>query len=116
VADLFADRLAAVRQRFVAKLGARLDEIEGTVPQLSAAGSADALARAHRRAHDLCGVSPTMGFVATGKAARTVEKLLLAPLKADRALTEDEVIQLRQDLAELRSVATAETRPAEQEQ
>ena len=110
--DVFAERLAAVRQRFVAKLDARLDEIEATVPQLSQTGSTEALARAHRRAHDLCGVGPTMGFIATGKAARTVEQLLLAPLKGDRMLTGDEVAQLRCDLAALRSIATAETRPA----
>ena len=51
----------------------------------------ETLARAHRRAHDLCGVGPTMGFVATGQAARTIEQVLLAALKADRALTADEV-------------------------
>jgi chemotaxis protein histidine kinase CheA len=113
--ELFADRLAAVRQRFMAKLDGRLDELESTVPQLSEAGSIESLARAHRRAHDLCGVGPTMGFIATGKAARTVEQLLLAPLKAERALTCDEVAQLREHIAVLRSAATAETRPAGQE-
>lgn len=115
VTDLFVERLAAVRQRFVAKLDARLDEIEATVPQLSTTGSNEALAHAHRRAHDLCGVGPTMGFAATGKAARTVEQLLLVPLKAERALTRNEIAQLRQDIAVLRSVATAETRPAGEE-
>jgi hypothetical protein len=96
----------------VAKLGARLDDLEAGVPQLSQGGSTEALARAHRGAHDLCGVGPTMGFIATGKAARAVEQLLLAPLKADRMLTGDEVAQLRHGLAVLRSVATSETRPA----
>jgi chemotaxis protein histidine kinase CheA len=115
VTDVFAERLAAVRQRFVAKLDARLNEIESIVPQLSTAGATEALARAHRQAHDLCGVGPTMGFVATGRAARTVEQLLLAPLKSERALTHVEVAQLRQDVAVLRSVAIAETRPAGQE-
>lgn len=113
--DEFTKRLAAVRQRFVSKLSGRLDEIEATVPELSQSGSIEALARVHRRAHDLCGVGPTMGFVATGKAARTVEQLLLAPLKDERALTGDEVAQLRHDIAALRSVATAETAPAARE-
>ena len=111
--DLFAGRLAAVRQRFVAKLDARLQELEAIVPELSSADSAEALARAHRRAHDLCGASPTMGFAAIGKAARTVEQLLLAPLKSERALTGDEMTRLREDIAVLRSVATAEIRTAE---
>jgi hypothetical protein len=113
--DPFAERLAAVRQRFIAKLDARLDELDATVPQLSGQASIETLARAHRRAHDLCGVGPTMGFVATGEAARTVERLLLAPLKAERALTDAEIAQLRAGLAALRSVAIAETRPAGQE-
>jgi hypothetical protein len=56
-----------------------------------------------------------MGFVATGNAARTVEQLLLVPLKANRALTGEEIAQLRKDIAVLRSVATAETRPPGQE-
>jgi hypothetical protein len=113
--ELFADRLAAVRRRFMAKLDGRLDELEAAVPELTEAVSIEVLARVHRRAHDLCGVGPTMGFVATGKAARTVEQLLLAPLKAGRTLTGDELAQLRHDIAVLRSVATAETPQAGQE-
>ena len=107
--DLFAERFAAVRQRFVAKLDARIDEIEATVPALGAAGSLDVMARAHRRAHDLCGVGPTMGFIATGKAARSIEQLLLAALRAERALTADEIIRLTDGIAVLRSAASAET-------
>ena len=113
--DLFAERFAAVRQRFVAKLDARIDEIESTVPELGQAGSMETLARAHRRAHDLCGVGPTMGFVATGTAARSIEQLLLAALRASRTLTEDEIARLTDGIAVLRSAAHAETRPAGQE-
>lgn len=113
--DLFAERFAAVRQRFVAKLGARIDEIESAVPQLGRDGSLETLARAHRRAHDLCGVGPTMGFVVTGKAARAIEQLLLAALRADRILTEDEIARLTDGIAALRSAAFAETHPAGRE-
>src|SRR4029078_4214151 len=85
--DLFAERFAAVRERFAAKLDARIDEIESTVPRLGNADALDALALAHRRAHDLCGVGPTMGFVFTGKAARTIEQVMLAAIKASPPLT-----------------------------
>ncbi len=112
VSDIFSERLSAVRQRFVAKLDGRLVDLEAAVPRLSEPGSIEALTRAHRHAHDLCGVGPTMGFVAIGSAARTVERLLLAALKAERVLTGDEIAQLRRGLAALRSVADAETRPA----
>ena len=115
MSDLFAERFAAVRQRFVAKLDARIDEIEATVPELGHDGSQETLARAHRRAHDLCGVGPTMGFVATGQAARSIEQVLLAAIKTGRFLTEDEVGRVRDGIALLRSAASAETRPAGQE-
>ena len=112
MSDLFAERFAAVRQRFAAKLDARIDEIEATVPELDREGSQETLARAHRRAHDLCGVGPTMGFVATGQAARAIEQVLLAAIKAGRFLTGDEVARVRDGIALLRSAAGAENPPA----
>jgi HPt (histidine-containing phosphotransfer) domain-containing protein len=112
--DQFAERFEAVRRRFASKLHARIDEIEATVRQLQSDGARDALAHAHRRAHDLCGVGPTMGFVATGQAARSIEQLLLPPLKTSRALTEDEFARLHRGIAVLRSAALAETRPAQE--
>ena len=64
MSDQFAERFAAVRRRFTAKLEARIEEIESTVPLLAADGAMEALARAHRRAHDLCGIGPNMGCMA----------------------------------------------------
>ena len=113
--DLFAERFAAVRERFAAKLDSRIDEIEATVRALGREGSQETLAHAHRRAHDLCGVGPTMGFVAIGKAARAIEQVLLAALKSGRALTAQEIAQLTEGVAQLRSAAVAETRPAGRE-
>ena len=106
--DLFAERFAAVRQRFAAKLDTRIDEIENTVPRLGSGDAVEALAFAHRRAHDLCGVGPTMGFVITGKAARSIEQLLLAAVKAQRTLTDEELVRLREGIAQLRAAADAE--------
>jgi chemotaxis protein histidine kinase CheA len=114
--DLFAERFEAVRRRFAAKLGSRINEIESALPRLGPDGAQedgkDALAFAHRCAHDLCGVGPTMGFVITGKAARSVEQLLLTAVKAQRALTEEEMTRLHASMAELRAAAAAEVPPA----
>ena len=115
MSDLFAERFAAVRQRFAAKLSSRIDEIEATVPELDREGSKETLARAHRRAHDLCGVGPTMGFVETGRAARSIEQVLLAAVKAGRVLSADEVGHVRDGIALLRSAASAETVSVAQE-
>ena len=111
--DHFAERFAIVRERFATKLDSRIEEIEAAVPEFGSDGDAgmDARARAHRRAHDLCGIGPTMGFVATGKQARTVEQLLLAPIKTGRALTSSEIARLREEIAALRSAARSDTTP-----
>jgi HPt (histidine-containing phosphotransfer) domain-containing protein len=108
VSDLFAERFAAVRQRFAAKLDARIDEIEAKISELDREISQEALAHAHRRAHDLCGVGPTMGFVATGQAARSIEQVLHAAIKSGRTLTGDEAARVRDGIARLRSAAIAE--------
>ena len=113
MSDLFAERFAAVRQRFAAKLDGRIDEIEAAVPQLDREGAQETLARAHRHAHDLCGVGPTMGFVLTGKTARAIEQVMLAALKANRPLTGDEVARVADGVAELRSAARTETKSNE---
>ena len=111
MSDVFAERFAVVRKRFAAKLDARIDEIESTVPKLGCQGEFDALALAHRRAHDLCGVGPTMGYMVTGKAARSIERLLLAAVKSQRALSDDEIARLRTHIAQLRAAAAAEVHP-----
>ncbi len=110
--DVLAERIAAVRVRFAAKLEGRLNEI--AVPLRSGQEPADfaALVVAHREAHNLCGVGPTLGFHDTGKAARSVEQLLLAAVKAKRMLREDEIPVLQERIAALRSTASAELQSA----
>jgi HPt (histidine-containing phosphotransfer) domain-containing protein len=114
MSDIFAERVAAVRQRFAGKLDARINVIASAVPQ-PGGGGLDALVLAHREAHGLCGVGATLGFVGTGKAARSIEQLLLAAVKGERTLTDDEIPRLREGIALLRSTATAEMHPAGQE-
>jgi chemotaxis protein histidine kinase CheA len=109
--DLFADRMAALRLRFADQLDSRIDGIETAMLQLED-DDLDDLARAHRDAHHLCGVGATLGFVGTGKVARLIEQMLLAAVKAGRALNDDEVPCLRAGIALLRSTANVEMHSA----
>lgn len=106
--DPYAERIAAVRLRFAAKLDARIDGIECAMPQPGRAVGPDVLAQAHRHAHDLCGIGPTLGYVETAKVARSIEQLLLAAVKAERTLNDAETARMRDGIILLRSTATAE--------
>jgi chemotaxis protein histidine kinase CheA len=109
MSDDFADRLAALRQRFATQLDSRIAGMETAMLQRED-DDLDDLAQAHRDAHHLCGVGATLGFVGTGMVARSIEQILLAAVKAGRALTDDEVPSLRAGIALLRSTASAELR------
>ena len=105
--DVFAERLAGVRKRFAAKLPARLAEIDIALPELAGEGAevAAAVYTAHRKVHDLCGIGPTLGFTATGQAARVCERILLQPSRTERGLTEQELARLKEGLVALRVAA-----------
>jgi chemotaxis protein histidine kinase CheA len=111
MSDLFADRMAALRQRFADQLASRIDGIETAMLQIED-DDLDDLARAHRDAHHLCGVGATLGFVQTGEVARSIEQLLLAAAKSGRTLNDDEVPVLRAGIALLRTTANAEMQAA----
>jgi chemotaxis protein histidine kinase CheA len=113
--DPFAERIAAIRQRFIAKLDGRIDIIASATRQTDWENGLDTLELAHREAHGLCGVGETLGFVGTGKVARAIEQLLLAALKAERALTDDESVHLREGIVLLRSTATVEVSSGRQQ-
>ncbi len=108
--DQFAERLATVRKRFASKLVARIAEINAVLPRLRGEGGevASLVYTAHRKVHDLCGIGPTLGFEATGKAARACEQILLQPSRGERGLTEQEMAHLKQTLAALRDAAQTE--------
>jgi hypothetical protein len=108
--DPFLERLASVRQRFSSRLEGRLAEIDAALPELTGDGGAVAAAvyTAHRRVHDLCGIGPTLGFNATGTAARVCERILLEPSRGERGLTEQELARLKEGLAALRAAAQNE--------
>lgn len=110
VDDVFAERLARIRARFASNLPVRIDSIDNALPNLS--GDAETvfptLSAVHRNAHEICGIAPTVGFAATGKAARCVERILLQPLRDRRGLNEAEIASVRQELAALRAAAQAD--------
>jgi hypothetical protein len=113
--DEFAERIAHVRKRFASKLAGKLDEIDAHLPELIGKGTDVAVAvyAAHRKVHDLCGIGPTLGFTATGQAARVCERILLQPSRGERGLTEQEMAQLKTGLARLRAAASSDMQISE---
>jgi hypothetical protein len=109
--DQFADRMAAIRARFAAKLTAKIEETNAALPSLAGADGdvIEAVAATYRRIHDLCGVGPTVGFLETGRAARNLDAVLIGPFRAARGLTPDEVAKLKEGLDALRAAAQIDT-------
>jgi HPt (histidine-containing phosphotransfer) domain-containing protein len=108
--DHFSSRFAQVRARFAAKLDTRIAELNQAVGGLSGDGrdAEEAVTLAHRHAHDLCGISPAIGFTETGRAARSVEQILRASLHSGQGLTPEETERLQNAIKALRIVAQAE--------
>ena len=109
-ADVFSERLAAVRERFIAKLSTRMKSVEEALRLCShgSPGTGMAIAVAHREMHELCGLAPIVGFVGTGRAARELEQMLLAPVKSIRDPTPDEIVRMRAALDVLRAIVPTE--------
>jgi hypothetical protein len=110
--DQFEIRLARVRHRFATTLEGKIKD---------AVVSADRIAHGHgevikhisvsyRDLHGISGIGPTVGFAATGEAARAAEGYLLQAHRGQRGLTEPEVISLKKALEHLRVAATSELR------
>jgi hypothetical protein len=108
--DTFAERLARVRERFVSSLEAKIEDTFADLPRLCGDGRdvVDTLGETYRRIHGIVGVGPTVGFVATGKAAKAVENVLLEPYHATRGLGATEVDAFRKTLHALREAARQE--------
>jgi HPt (histidine-containing phosphotransfer) domain-containing protein len=109
-ADLFTERLAQVRRRFVTTLEGKIADTFAELPRLSGNGSdvADRVEQSYRRIHGIVGIGPTVGFAATGKAAKTVENLLLVPHRAARGLVAQELDAVTQALEALQAAARQE--------
>lgn len=63
----------------------------------------------HRAMHELCGIGPTVGFAATGRAARAIERMLLIACRERRGLTIAETAEFETGLKALRAAAHADS-------
>ena len=105
--DPFTERLAQVRQRFVSTIESKIDDTYTDLPRLVGDGSdvASTLGDTYRRIHGIVGIGLTIGFAATGKAAKAVENVLLGPHRGARRLAPQEVTVLTHALDALRDAA-----------
>jgi len=106
----FAGRIAKIRARFATKLADNIQQTDAALPSLAGAGSeaADAVAAAYRRFHDVCGVGATIGFVAIGRLARTLDTILVVAFRDHRGLSGDELAHFKEGLESLRAAAQTE--------
>jgi hypothetical protein len=100
----FEARIEAVRKRFVAKFAGRMRQIIAALPGMTGDGAvpADIVANAYHWLHEISGIA------ATGLSARSCDNLLIAPYRAQRGLSAEELAQLTDRLDSLRRAAQAE--------
>lgn len=103
----FTERLAQIRQRFATTLRGKIDDNFSALPKLSDkdADAIETIVVVHRKLHKMCGIAPSIGFSATGKAARAAESVLREPAHAKRPLTTEEVVALIDEFSCLRDAA-----------
>ena len=109
-ADEFEARLARVRHRFALTLEDKIRCTMVSADILSSTGGplTDHLSGSYQRLHTIAGVGETVGFAATGNAARTAEAALLPAYHQKRGLTEGEALCLKKALAQLKTAAASE--------
>jgi hypothetical protein len=109
-ATAFAERLARVRQRFIAGLESKINDSYEALPALVGESAAvnDAVGETYRRIHGIAGIGPSVGFADTGRAARNAEVVLLIPFRERRGLNEKELDAFRKALHGLRDAAHRE--------
>lgn len=112
-ADEFAERLAHIRRRFAAALPRKIDDSFVALIDLSKMDDStiDTVVVTHSRLHEMCGIAPSIGFSATGKAARLAEAVLQDAAKLKRSLTAEEVTALTTELNGLRVAAQSDLQP-----
>jgi chemotaxis protein histidine kinase CheA len=98
--DPFIERLGRVRERFVSALEGKIEDTYSALSDLSE--------ETYRRIHGIVGIGPTVGFAATGRAARALETILLRPHEEERALTTQEIASFKEALHALRETAAQE--------
>jgi HPt (histidine-containing phosphotransfer) domain-containing protein len=111
-ADQFEIRLARLRHRFATTLESKILDALVSADHMTRndAGAIKHISNSYRHLHGICGVGPTVGFAATGEAARAAEATLIQAHHDSRGLTEREVISLKKALEGLRTAASSELR------
>jgi hypothetical protein len=101
----FAERIATVRARFIAKFADKMLETDAALPELAgnAANAANAVEATYRRFHDMCGIGPTIGFAGIGQSAKVLDSILIAPFRSQRGLSLDELARFKQGFETLRA-------------
>jgi hypothetical protein len=109
-ADNFIEKVARVRARFAANLPGKITDSFADFEKLSGGGAdtIESVIVVHRRLHEMYGIAPTLGFVATGKAARSAETAIGEAAKAKRAATPAEIAALKTELERLRMATAGE--------
>jgi HPt (histidine-containing phosphotransfer) domain-containing protein len=111
-ADRFEIRLAIVRHRFATTLKSKIEDAVVSANRMSRStdGVIKHVSESYRLLHGICGIGPTVGFTATGEAARAAEGALMQAHHEKRGLSEREVISLKKSLENLRVAAASELR------
>ena len=110
--DQFETRLARVRHRFATTLESKVKDAVVSADRMthSHGGVTKQISDCYRDLHSICGIGPTVGFTATGEAARAAEGTLMQAHHEKRGLNEREVISLKRALESLRVAAASELR------
>jgi HPt (histidine-containing phosphotransfer) domain-containing protein len=109
-ADHFEIRLARLRHRFATTLENKITDAVVLADRMGRGEGGMYVSDSYRHLHSLCGIGPTVGFAATGAAARAAEGALMQALHEKRGLTEREVLSLKKALENLRVAAASELR------
>jgi hypothetical protein len=107
-ADHFEIRLARVRYRFATTIESKIADAVISADHMTRgeSGVIKHMPDSYCHLHGICGIGPTVGFAATGAAARAAEGPLMQAHREKRGLSESEVLSLKKALEDLR-VATA---------
>ena len=110
--DQFEVRLARVRHRFATTLESKVKDAVVSAESMadSHEGGTRQISDCYRDLHSICGIGPTVGFTATGEAARAAEGTLMQAHHENRGLNETEVISLKIALESLQVAAASELR------
>lgn len=108
--DAFTERLTVIRKRFASTVEGKIAKAREALPQAVGddAMAVEKAAAAYQQIHRICGVASTVGFTATGTAARSAEDVLVQAFRSKRGLSLSEAQFVQQALESLRTTAQSE--------